>query len=79
MYLIIEFQTNEGQMTILPAIPKETREEAESVYHSILSFAAVSSVEIHGAFVLNEEGREVLWQAYHHEPSPEPNEEVSEE
>lgn len=44
-----------------------TREEAESKYHSVLSVAAVSSVEVHSAALLNEEGFELSYQCYKHE------------
>jgi len=55
MYLVIELQTNSGQMTNL-AYAYETQAEAESKFHAVLSSAAVSSVEIHSAVILDEYG-----------------------
>ena len=55
MYLVIELQTNGGQMANL-AYSYSTRAEAESKFHAILSAAAVSSVDVHSAVVLDEEG-----------------------
>lgn len=54
MFLVVELQTSEdGNLTYL-ATSHPTREEAESKYHLILSAAAVSSVHVHGAVILDE-------------------------
>lgn len=55
MYLVIELQTNNGKMANL-AYAYDTQNEAESKFHSILSTAAVSSVEVHTAVVIDEQG-----------------------
>ena len=69
MYIVLEIQTNEnGTVATLPPIIKDNRDEAESVYHSILSFAAVSALPMHAAILMTNEGREILHQAYTHLP-----------
>ena len=55
MYLVIEMQTNGGQLANI-ATAYETQAEAESKFHAILSAAAVSNVEIHSAVILDEYG-----------------------
>ena len=73
MYLVIEMQTNAGSGIATILTQKATMPEAESLWHTILAAAAVSSVEVHSASVLNEAGKQVLHQAYAHSASqPEP-------
>lgn len=68
MYIILEIQTfANGQVALLPAITKENRQEAESVYHSILSAAAVSALPMHAAVIMTNEGKVIMQQAYTHE------------
>ena len=55
MYLVIELQTDDGKMANL-AYSYETQNEAESKFHSILAAAAVSSIEVHTAVVIDEQG-----------------------
>ncbi len=67
MYIVLEIQTNaDGTVSPLPPIIKASREEAESDYHRILSFAAVSALPMHSAILMTNEGREILHQAYTH-------------
>ena len=67
MYIIIEIQTNNGTVSILPAVIKETRNEAESVYHSILAAAAISGLDCHSAVLLTNEGQLIMSQCYTNE------------
>lgn len=68
MYIVLEIQTNpDGTVATLPPIIKATRDEAESVYHSILSYAAVSALPMHAAILMTNEGREIMHQAYLHQ------------
>lgn len=59
MYIIQEVQTSNNRTALLPAILKESREEMESSYHSIMAAAAISSVEIHTCIVYDEHGNAV--------------------
>ena len=68
MYLVIETQMNAATGIAALTTQKNTLAEAESLWHSILSAAAISSVEVHSASVLNESGKQILHQAYAHGP-----------
>lgn len=68
MFIVQEIQTfADGTVSLLPPITKASREEAESVYHSILSFAAVSKIPMHAATLLANDGHEIMHQAYTHD------------
>lgn len=55
MYIVIEMQTNDGTTsTITNAYDDESL--AFQKYHQILSFAAVSTVDVHTAVMMNEYG-----------------------
>lgn len=67
MYVILELQTNgETTAVVSPVQVKETKDEAESVFHSILSYAAVSQVEQHTALILNPQGQLVESKCFKH-------------
>lgn len=67
MYIVLEIQTfDNGQVATLPPTIKATRDEAESVYHSILSYAALSELPMHAAILMTSEGKEIMHQAYTH-------------
>jgi len=66
MYIIIELQTTGGQTANI-VTTKATKEEAMSVYHTILASASISSVEYHTAVVMDEEGRYLARECYQHE------------
>lgn len=65
MYIIIEIQSNGENVSTLVTV-KETRNDAESVYHSVLAAAAISSVEKHSAVLLTSEGKHIMSQVYYH-------------
>ena len=55
MYIVIEMQTNDGvTSTITNAYDDESL--AFQKYHQILSFAAVSTIDVHTAVMMNEYG-----------------------
>lgn len=69
MYIVIELQTNGGvTANIVSSYASQT--EAESRYHSILASAAISSVEVHAAAILTEEGFCLRSECYKHTPAP---------
>lgn len=53
MFIVIEMQTN-GGVTSTITTAYEDENEAYQKYYQILSFAAVSTVDIHSACVMNE-------------------------
>lgn len=76
MYIIQEIQTTDGNTALLPAITKESKNEMESTYHSIMAAAAISSVTVHACVCFDEHGNDVTpgKRYYEHIPKPEPSE-----
>ena len=67
MYTILEQQTTKDGATAYPPLEqKATRNEAESVYHSKLAYAATSSVYVHAVSLLTDDGRLVDSKCYVH-------------
>ena len=64
-YIVIELQTN-GDYVANIVTSYDTREQADSAYYSILSAAAVSSVELHSASLLTNEGNCIMSVHYRH-------------
>lgn len=56
MFIVIELQTNDDGQVANIVTSYESRNEAESKYHSILAAAAQSDVRTHSAVVLDERG-----------------------
>ena len=70
LFYVIEIQSNESGACI-PVVFTE-RDQAESKYHDVLKYAAVSSVRKHGAILCNEDGFIIKSEVYNHEvPAPE--------
>ena len=69
-YIVVELQTN-GSTTANIVTTHDTREAAESKYHTVLAAAAVSNVEIHSAVILTPDGFQLMSQAYRHAPAAE--------
>ena len=79
MYTVIELQTNDGVTSIL-TYSFTDRDQAESKFHNILSYAAVSAVEIHAVSIIDALGDVVKNDRYYHaKPEPEPVMETTEE
>lgn len=55
MYIVFELQTN-GENTAVLTTSYKDRNTAFQKYHTILAAAAVSSVEVHTALIMNEYG-----------------------
>ena len=66
MYIVIEIQTNaDGTVgNFIWAFQNEL--EAQSKYHSVLSAAAVSSLPVHAAVILRNDGMLINGQSYTH-------------
>lgn len=66
-YIVIELQKNaEGQVANL-VTSHETLAEAESKFYAVLSSAAISTIPVHSAIIVSEEGFPVNHQCYKHE------------
>lgn len=69
MYVAIEQKVKKDGTYEVSTFKKETREEAERAYHSILAGAATSEHPVHSAIVLNEFGQIIRpAECYKHEP-----------
>lgn len=78
MYIVAEFQTNEGTTAIL-TYTYDNQPQAEQKYHEVLAYAAISAVEIHAVSLMNEYGCVYKNEYYSHVPEvPEETEEVPE-
>ena len=65
MYYIIELQTNGAQGANIVKT-RESRNDAMSVYHTVLASAAISSVEHHACIVVDERGTRIAQECYDH-------------
>lgn len=70
MFTVIELQTING-VTSSIVTNHSSENEAYQKYHQILSFAAVSEVDIHSACVLNEYGNVLKNEFYIHKEESE--------
>ena len=64
MYIVIEIQKGNTASTIVNTY--ETLNEAENKYHTILAYAAISSVPKHSAVLLTEEGDYIKHECFEH-------------
>jgi len=72
MYIVMEIQTNaDGSVGTLVSTYAE-QNQAESKYHQVLTYAAISNLPVHSCALLSEEGFELRHECYKHEPAPEP-------
>lgn len=74
MYIVLEIQSTGNTSSVL-SFTFEDGAEAENKYHTILAYAAKSSVPIHSAVMLNEMGTYIKNEYYLHQQ----NEEVQDE
>lgn len=67
MYIVVEFQSNAGQTSIL-TYPFADASLADQKYHEVLAYAAISEVEIHAVSIMNEYGCVAKNEFYTHFP-----------
>lgn len=75
MFIVIEIQKDVTAATLVST--HDTRNEAENKYHTVLAYAAVSSLPKHSAVLMDENGITLKQESYFHEveePEEEPNE-----
>lgn len=70
MYILIEIQKNGDQAALVPARTYTDRLQAEAAYHTTLAAAAVSSVEVHTALLIDDHGNTVKRDSYEHIEEP---------
>lgn len=66
-YLVIEIQTSWDGTVGNIVTAHDTREQAESKYHAVLSAAAISTIMKHSAVIMDEEGAVLGSMCYRHE------------
>ena len=64
MFIVIEIQKSSSLSAIVDTY--STRNEAEQKYHTVLAYAAVSSVPKHAAVMLTEEGDYIKHECFEH-------------
>ncbi len=62
MFIVLEIQNSSILVNTY-----NTRNEAENKYHTILAYAAVSSIEKHAAAMLTEDGEYIKSECFVHE------------
>lgn len=66
-YIVIELQKITEDTDISTLVnSKNSLEEAESTYYSILAAAAISEIPIHGAIIIDEKGNPLKNNCYEH-------------
>lgn len=70
-YVVIEIQKSNGGLATTIVNVYNNLPQAEQKYHTILSAAAVSTVDVHGASMLNQYGRCLKNEYYIHQEESE--------
>lgn len=79
MFVVVELQTYQDGTLGNLVYSFTDRSEAEQKYHLILAAAAVSSLPVHAAVMLSNDGHSLMYQNYrHNEPIEESDEEINE-
>ena len=65
MYAVIELQKTDEMLSVLTTT-FDNRQDAESKFHLILQYAAVSNVPIHSAAIMSEDGSLLKRESYRH-------------
>ena len=75
IYLVIEIQKDFSGEIAYVVTKHTTLSDAESKYHSVLSYAAISNLASHSATLLTDNGFALKREFYEHTPpAPEPEE-----
>lgn len=67
MYVVIELQKLSDTQLANIVTTHETKQEADSKFHTILAAAAISTVPVHSAAMLTDEGRQLRFERYIHD------------
>ena len=67
VYIIIEIQKmNNGSCAVVPPTTYTDQRIAEQAYHTALSHAAVSQVDVHSVVMLDDTGARIKGETYYH-------------
>lgn len=69
MFTVIELQTTNSITSVITEV-FQNREQAEQKFHTVLSYAAVSSVDIHAVSILSPDGSVLKNDVYYHNQTP---------
>lgn len=69
MFTVIELQTTNGITSVISTVFQD-RSQAEQKFHETLSYASVSSVDIHSVSILSPEGFVLKNDVYFHNQEP---------
>ncbi len=64
--IIIEIQHSNNGSTAAICTTHTERSEAEQKYHQVLAAAAVSSIDVHSAVMLDDDGSQIKRESYYH-------------
>lgn len=78
-YIVAELQTNSDGTVGSLLYQFDDRNQAESKYHLILSYAAVSELPLYAAMIFTNTGETLMSAYYNHMPEPESEPEPNEE
>ena len=78
-YLAVEQKEKQDGTYEVSTFKKETRDDAEKAFHSILAVAATSEHLVHSASILNLEGKLLKSECYKHDPIPQEEDKDGEE
>lgn len=67
MYVVVELQKSNDTTIASLVTTHQTLPEAESKFHQVLSYAAVSNIPLHSCVLLNEDAYVIKTQSYSHE------------
>lgn len=67
MYVVVELQKSADDTIASLVTTHQTLNDAESKFHQVLSYAAVSNLPLHSCVLLNEDAYVVKTESYAHE------------
>jgi len=67
MYVVVELQKSNDTTIASLVSTHQTLAEAESKFHQVLSYAAVSTLPLHSCVLLNEDAYVIRTQSYSHD------------
>lgn len=71
MYIILECQTaGDGTVAVVPPVTRADWFEAQSTFHTAVSYAAISALPKHSVILTDEEGNVFDKKCYYHGVQP---------
>ena len=76
MYCVVESILKQDDTYMVNTFKKDSKDDAESAFHSVQTSAAKSAHKIHAATLLNAEGQKIKAECYKHDAPEEVTENV---